>query len=78
MALIRLGGELMSAGGTRWLAPAVACVITVVWTVSFAADLMFKSYDPHPSITPLMLTTAGYLFGGEVVGKIRKTNGVDA
>lgn len=59
-----------------WLASIVASVITVAWTTSFTLDLFVKDYDPHPSITPLMLTTAGYLFGGEVMSKVKERNGV--
>jgi hypothetical protein len=54
------------------LAPVVASLITAAWTVSFALDIFIRDYDPHASITPLMLAAAGYLFGGEVASKIRK------
>jgi lipopolysaccharide export LptBFGC system permease protein LptF len=53
------------------LALVTAVVILVAWVVSFALDIWVESYDPHPSITPLMLATVGWLFGGEVVAKIR-------
>ena len=54
------------------LATVVACLITIAWTTSFSLDLFMEGYDPPASVTPLMLATAGYLFGGEVVAKVRK------
>lgn len=46
----------------------VAIVITMVWTASFVADLFIMGYEPPPSVMPLMLATAGYLFGKGALG----------
>lgn len=54
------------------LALVVASVITAVWAVSFLID-MFTPYQQNPTITPLMLGVAGWLFGTDVMK--RKTNG---
>lgn len=59
---------------TEWrarLALIAACVILVAWAVSFALDIWVTTYDPHPSITPLAMVAAGFLFGGEVVSKFK-------
>jgi len=43
------------------LALIVASVITLVWTVSFLSDV-FTHYKQNPTITPLMLGVAAWLF----------------
>jgi hypothetical protein len=53
------------------LALAAAVLILVAWAVSFTLDIAVETYDPHPSITPLALATVGWLFGGEVVSKLK-------
>ena len=62
------------ASESEWrsrLALIAACTILVAWAVSFALDIWVETYDPHPSITPLALATVGWLFGGEVVARIK-------
>jgi hypothetical protein len=41
----------------------IACLITVIWTVSFIVDLLNPKYDPPPTVGALMLLAAGWLFG---------------
>jgi hypothetical protein len=59
--------------GRPSLTTVVACLITFAWSVSFTLDMFMQDFEPHPSITPLMLATAGYLFGGEVMSKRNET-----
>jgi hypothetical protein len=55
------------SNGHRVLSSVVACIITAAWSASFLADIALADYEPHASITPLMLAVAGYLFGGEIM-----------
>lgn len=54
------------------LTTAIACVITAAWSASFLLEIAMTDYTPPASVTPLMLATAGYLFGGEVVKGVKK------
>lgn len=49
-----------------------ACVITVAWASSFIVDMLIASYEPPVILTPLMLTIAGWLFGGDVMKRMTK------
>lgn len=57
---------------THKLAGIIAVVITVVWTVSFLADLLEPRYDPPPTVHALMMLVAGAAFAGSVTGRSRK------
>lgn len=58
------------------LATWVAGIITACWTASFVADMLIVKYEPPALVTPLMLSVAGWLFGGETVKKFtRARNG---
>ena len=48
------------------LAPIVASVITAIWAISFLSDV-FTHYKQNPTITPLMLGVAGWLFGADMM-----------
>jgi hypothetical protein len=50
----------------------VACVISALWAVSFLMDMVNPKYDPHPSITPVMLSAAGFLFSREFLTRWAK------
>lgn len=54
------------------LALVAAVVILVAWAVSFTVDIWVATYDPPASVTPLALATVGWLFGGEVVAKLKR------
>ena len=49
------------------LSNAIAIVVTVVWTVSFVADIVLKSYDPSPFIHLAMMAVVGAAFGSSVL-----------
>ena len=55
----------------EWLRTSIAILITIAWIVSFILDTLVKAYDPPVSITPLMLAVATWIFGAEVVAKLR-------
>jgi len=57
------------------LATIVAVVITTAWAVSFILDAVVATYEPPPSVHPLMLMVAGSLFGGAVLRETRKNGG---
>jgi hypothetical protein len=69
------GYDGMDTGGevNRRLAAVIAVVITVVWTISFTADLLNPQYSPPPTVHALMMLVAGAAFGGSVLGK--RSNG---
>jgi len=59
----------------RRLIIAIAILITVVWAVSFVADAVNKTYEPPPSVHPLMLMVAGAAFGSEMLRTRNGKNG---
>lgn len=61
-------------GFKRLIPTIVACVIVVLWAISFLVDIAVDTYEPHVSITPLALSASGFLFGSEFVAK-RARNG---
>lgn len=63
---------------TSKLATGVAIVITAAWSASFVADMLVVRYDPPALITPLMLSVAGWLFGGETVKKFTRNGKTDS
>lgn len=69
---VRNGGSLhdkpqMASSVHERLTNAVAITITVVWVISFLVDLFNSNYDPPASVMPLMLATAGFLFGKNAI-----------
>lgn len=65
----------MASNADRHLRTSLAVVITVVWAVSFVADLLIPDYDPPSSVGTAMLLVAGALFGEGVVRQVKKGNG---
>lgn len=59
------------------LAAAIAIVITTAWAVSFILGAVNPSYNPPPSIHPLMLIVAGAAFGKAVFTKKREEDDED-
>ena len=59
------------------LAAAIAIVITTAWAVSFILGALNPSYNPPPSIHPLMLIVAGAAFGTAVLPKRSKGDEAD-
>jgi hypothetical protein len=57
----------MQGSGRQRFTFALACVITVAWSVGFILDILFKTYDPPASLTPLMLAVAAWCFGSGIV-----------
>lgn len=49
------------------LTATIAGVVTVVWAVSFIADVFNPNYDPNPFIHFIMLTVVGAALGHSVM-----------
>lgn len=64
----------MATEATDWrgrLALIAASVILTAWTISFIMDIAVKTYDPPASVTPLAMASVGFLFGAEVMAKMK-------
>ena len=49
----------------------LAYTITLLWTISFFADLFVKSYDPPSTIHALMMAVAGGFLAPEALKGLR-------
>lgn len=47
----------------------VILVITLVWAISFIADIVVEKYTPSPFLHMIMMGIVGALFGKRVLGK---------
>lgn len=62
--------------GANRFALVLASVITLVWAVSFVADLILQDkYDPSPFLHIALMSVAGWAFGPSALGKLRGDNG---
>lgn len=52
----------------------VGGTITLLWAVSFIADMFIADYDPPSTVGTLMLLVAGALFGEGIVRQVRRTS----
>jgi hypothetical protein len=50
----------------------IACVVTLVWVISFTVDVFVRDYDPPASVMPVMLIVAGWLFTKNVFSKAKE------
>jgi hypothetical protein len=65
---------LSGTGDDQWTKAALrlAYLLMGAWSVSFMVDLIDRSYDPPPTIGPLMLIAAGSLLGENIVRRTVK------
>lgn len=47
----------------------IALIVTIVWALSFVADVVIQNYEPSPYIHTVMLAVAGAAFARSVVAK---------
>jgi hypothetical protein len=45
--------------GDKRVSGGIAITVTVVWAISFLADIVMTTYEPSPLIHAIMLTVAG-------------------
>lgn len=54
------------------LVNAIAILISVVWTVSFIADIVVADYDPSPFVHLAMMAVVGAAFGHTLITRGEK------
>lgn len=54
---------------TTAVANAIVVLVTLVWAVSFSADIMVRDYSPPTNVHTSFLVILGVIFGGQFLGR---------